>query len=129
MKHLLTLLAACAVAVSMTSCTSKEMPKFDFKAAELAKVANTALLAAELGGVVNSKQAEAARAGGKLLLDFKATPDNEKLVLLSNTAVDYAESKGKITPEQAQALRDAGTVPLTPPAAGPSNSLLAPIVE
>ena len=124
MKHLLTLLAACAVALSMTSCASKGMPKFDLNTAELAKAANTALLAAELGGVVNTKQAEAARAGGKLLLDFQGTPDDQKLAVLSNVAVDYAEAKGKITPEQAQALREAGTVPLVVP--GPANPLLPP---
>jgi hypothetical protein len=124
MKHILSLLAALAVAFSMTSCTSSQ--KLDLDDAQLASYANIALTAAELGGVVNSKQAAVARAGGKLLLDFKAAPDNEKLVLLSNVAVDYAVSEGKLTPEQAQALRDAGTVPLVPPA-GPSNPLLPDI--
>ena len=104
---LLTLLAACAV---LSSCSTTQQ----IDAAQLASYANTALTVAEIGGVVNAKQAATARDGGKLLLDFEGTPDDKKLAVLSNVVVDYAEAEGKLTPEQAQAIRAAGTVPLTP---------------
>lgn len=116
-----TLLILAAALLLLPACSTTQ----NLDAAELAKLANTALTVAEIGGVVNSKQAATARAGGKLLLDFQGTPDDKKLAVLSNVAVDYAEAEGKLTPEQAQAIREAGTVPLTPPT-GPSNALLPP---
>lgn len=120
MKTTLLLLTA-AAALLLPACSTTQ--KID--SAHLASLANTALTVAEIGGVVNSKQAATARAGGKLLLNLQGTPDDKKLALLSNVVVDYAEAEGKLTAEQAQALREAGTVPLTPPT-GPSNALLPP---
>lgn len=119
MKTALLLLLAASLLLPACSTTQS------LDSAELAKLANTALTVAEIGGVVNSKQAATARQAGKLVLDFQSTPDDQKLALASNIAVDYAVAQGKITPEQAHALRSAGTVPLTPPT-GPSNALLPP---
>lgn len=109
---LLALVCAC---VSISSCQSSGSKQEQLTT--LAGYANTAITLAELGGVVNAKQADLARRSGKLLLDASATEGNDaKLALISKTVVDYAEETGKLTPEQIAALREAGTVNLVPPA-------------
>jgi len=117
MKSIITrsvlLLALVCACLSLPSCQSSGSKQEQLTT--LAGYANTALTLAELGGVVNAKQADLARRSGKLLLDASATEGNEaKLALISKVVVDYAEETGKLTPEQIAALREAGTVALVP---------------
>ena len=83
--------------------------------AQLTSLANLAITAAEIGGVINPTQAALVRKGGVLVLDQIGSGKQPDLQVISASVIDYAESAGKLTPEQAEALRKAGTVPLVPP--------------
>lgn len=110
MKHLLQILLVAIIAMaSLPSCSTTKADQ----SAELAKWANIAITAAELGGQINPKQAATIRKGGQLLLDLSEGKDFD-LTALSAEAVAYAVDAGKLTPEQAAALQAAGTVALTP---------------
>lgn len=128
MKLMLMMVMAVVVGTGMvTSCTNLTPER----AQRLAGYANVALTAAEIGGAVNPKQAEAIRGGGALLLSLKAGDTDGNLQKLSETAVAYAVASGKLTVEQALELKKAGTVPLTPEVVKPEEitpEAVAPLV-
>jgi len=109
------LLCACAASLSLTSCgdaTEKQREKLT----TLAGYANTALTLAQIGGVINEKQAALARQAGALILETSATTGTEaKVAVISEAVLAYVEKEKKMTPEQIDALRKAGTVNLMPP--------------
>lgn len=94
------------------------------KKAELAGWANLALTAAEIGGAVNPKQAEAVRQVGVLVLSLEKGDAQGNLRKVSEAAVEYAVAQGKITPEQAQKLREAGRVELAPQVVEPPGVIV-----
>ena len=108
---------ACAALISLgsTSCgdsTEKQREKLT----TLAGYANTALTLAQIGGVINEKQAALARQAGALILETSATTGTEaKVAVISEAVLAYVEKEKKMTPEQIDALRKAGTVNLMPP--------------
>jgi len=109
------LLCACAVSLSLTSCgdsTEKQREQLT----KLAGYANTALTLAQVGGVINEKQAALARQAGALILETSATTGTEaKVAVISEAVLAYVEKEKKMSPEQIDALRKAGTVNLMPP--------------
>ena len=111
MKNILIIIAAVAACSLLSSCKSP-LPSFDVDAETLSRNANTALVAAQIGGVINPEQAKTARSAGKLVLD------------LTNPDAPKDQSQGKLTEVEAAELRRAGEVPLSLPAASP---LLPPI--
>lgn len=111
-------------ALLVPACLMVQVSCTGVQKADLAGWANLALTAAEIGGAVNPKQAEAVRQVGVLVLSLEKGDAQGNLRKVSEAAVEYAVQAGKITPEQAQKLREAGRVELAPKDAEPPGVIV-----